>query len=161
MKKMLLLVALFAATMSYGQKKATVSYNAGVQVNVPMSALANDFNYGIGGLVSANCKPGSKFTYSLTTGGITYKAKAGGVNLAQIPVLVGVSCDIHKALALGLEAGMSFFNQSVGSRATVGVSLSHNINDKFNLTSRYTSTLKNSTDVDPISNVSLTLSYRF
>jgi hypothetical protein len=160
MKKMLLIVALLAATMSYGQKKATISYNAGVQVNVPMGALANDFKYGIGGLVSANCKPGKTWTYSLTAGYLSYQAKTGIVNVSQIPVLVGANYPIAKAINLGAEAGVSFFNNGIGSRMTVGGVLSHDINSKFNVAVRYTSTLKNSTDVDPISNGSITVFYK-
>ena len=161
MKKVLVMVALFAATMSYGQKKATVSYNAGVQVSAPMGDLANGFKYGIGGLVSANCQPGNKVTYSLTAGYHSYQAKASGVSLSQVPVMVGANYSVHKAITLGAEAGISFFNNSIGSRATVGGVLSHNINSKFNVAVRYTSTLKNSTDVSPMSNGSLTVSYRF
>ena len=161
MKKMLVIVAMLAATMSYGQKKATVSYNAGVQVNAPMGALSNDFNYGIGGLVSANCQPGKKVTYSLTAGYLSYQAKASGTNVSQVPVLVGASYPVYKAIKLGAEAGVSFFNNSIGNRITVGGVVSHNISSKFNVAVRYTSTLKNSTDVDPISNGSFTVSYRF
>jgi len=161
MKKMLVIVAMLAATMSYGQKKTTLSYNAGVQVNAPMGALSNDFNYGIGGLVSANCQPGKKMTYSLTAGYLSYQGKTAGDRLSQIPVLVSASYPVHKAITLGAEAGISFFDHSIGNRATVGGVLSHNINNKFNIAVRYTSTLKNNTDVNAISNGSLTVSYKF
>ena len=153
-------MAMLFATMSFGQKKKSpVTVAFGPTVTLPVGSAADGFDYGIGGLASISCKPTTKVTYSVKAGFISNQTKAGDA-LNQFPALLGVDYSFSKTFKLGGEAGVSFFNQSMGTWFSCGP-VATIVCSNFDVALRYNTSLPNKPDTKDFSAVSLALSYKF
>lgn len=161
MKKMLLIVALFAATMSYGQKKATkTSYSIGAQVCMPTGKTADAFKSGVGATVAATYHVNKKTDFVYRVGYVSHQPKVGTENLVQVPLTIGADYKVCSVAKVGGEAGASIFNRSMGTWFTFSPVVTYSIK-KFDVAARYTVALQNKPDMTDFTNASLTVSYNF
>jgi hypothetical protein len=123
MKKTTLILAAFLLSfMGFAQNgsgsKKPISFNAGVELGLPLGDFSDIYSFGVGATVQANYQLNPKIDLTLNTGYLNYFGKtvdAGSVsvkygNLGVIPVLAGARYWLTENIYGAAQLGISFWS---------------------------------------------------
>jgi opacity protein-like surface antigen len=144
MKKILVILGLVVSTVSFGQKKTTMSYAVGAQTLI--STKSNDISNG----VVARVVVGEGDTKAVFSVGAAQLLNAANSTACQFPLLAGLSAKLTNKVSFGVSAGWSFFNVD-GSKARFTYSPSITLDaGKFDFDIKHVGTLFNGGDLNQV-----------
>jgi hypothetical protein len=143
MKKLtLLLVTVVIAAVTFGQtktkaKKVATNISLGVTGGRVSGDISDTHSYVLGGITQIIFSPdSSNFSYTITTGGLTFNAKEGAENFSQIPLLVGFRYHYDVCYS-GFAAGLSFFDKGRKDQFTYSLLMGLKLTKGINIDGRY------------------------
>jgi hypothetical protein len=137
MKYILLCGLLLTTLLTFGQKKADVKFNAGVETFLPVGNLDKTHYFGAGGNLEMNVIPKKgSFSFFGITGYDYVLGRDANQSFVQIPSLVGVRLHLDSTWSISQGAGFSFFNEGIGFRTTYSTSLKFDVG-KLSINGKY------------------------
>lgn len=129
MKKTTLILAAFLLSfMGYAQNgsgsKKPLTFNAGVELGLPLGDFSDIYSLGVGATVQANYQLNPKIDLTLNTGYLNYFGKKIGAtnvnygNLGVIPVLAGARYWLTENIYGAAQLGISFWSINGTASAT-------------------------------------------
>jgi hypothetical protein len=143
MKKLtLLLVTVVIAAVTFAQtktkvKKVSTNLSLGITGAKVSGDISDTHSNGIGSIAQVIFSPdSSNFSYTITSGIITFNAKEGAENFNQIPLLVGFRYHYDVCYS-GFGAGLSFFDKGRENQFTYSLLMGLKLSKALNIDGRY------------------------
>lgn len=139
---LILAIAIATTTVTFGQKKSTLSqpslitYNVGAEAQFPIGNSVDVKTPLFGESVRVSYQPTKQLAYTLSASYLQNKNQ-----FVQVPVLAGLRYNLVRNVFVGVEAGASFFNNSA-AQFTYSPTVSVRIK-RFTITERFLGSIKN------------------
>jgi hypothetical protein len=141
-KVILLLVTVAIAAVTFGQTKTKAKKLAtNVSLGITGARVSGDISdthaYGMGSIAQIIFSPdSSNFSYTITSGIITFNPKEGAESFNQVPLLVGLRYHYDVCYS-GIAAGLSFFDKGRNNQFTYSLLMGLKLSKAINIDGRY------------------------
>ena len=139
-KALLLLVTIAIAVVTLAQTETKTKTKTNVSIGPTFGKVSGNISdthsgtYGFIGQVILT--PAGDFSYTITTGCLTYNGKDGVENLTQLPLLVGFRYHFDICYA-GISSGIAFFDNNYGNQFTYNLVTGFKLSKMISLDGRY------------------------